>query len=575
MRVRAIHVLVLVAATAVAACAPSTQPVPSTAPQQRGESATQPSRTLVAAVRVEPYTVAARALRTARGVALDLSSKMFNAEMALLNDGGRPMPHLTEALPQLNTDSWRVFPDARMETTYKLRPNLTWHDGTPLAAQDWVFGWQVYGSPDWAARQLPFRTIEEVSAADDRTVVMRWKQLYPEAGSLTGRESEFPALPRHILEQSFQESDPDTFMGHPYWTREYVGLGPYRMGSWEPASFFEGEAFDGYVLGRPKIDRIKVLFISDSNTAMANMLAGEVHLAGDAGVRISQALDIKTDWEPRNAGSALFHPRTWRAVHFQHRPEYQSTRALLDPRVRKALAHTIDKDGINEAVYGGGASPADNMVSPVSRWGAAAQRGSVSYAVDLRRSQQLMEEAGFAKGPDGMYTSPTQGRLAAEVKTNAASDNEAELSILADTFRRAGFDVREMVLAAAQAQDNEVRSTFPNMYSNSIGQGESALLNHESRRIPGPNNRWSGGNRGGWSNPEYDRLLEAFGTTLEPEKREDLVTRMVRIHTDDAGTLSMLYRTQPWVFASPLKGISKVVAPESYVPWNIHEWEFR
>jgi peptide/nickel transport system substrate-binding protein len=155
MRMRTIQVLVLVSAMIVAACAPAAQPAPSAARQQGGErgpaAGDQPSRTLVAAVRVEPDTLAARALRTARGVALDLSRRMFNAEMALLNDAGQPTPYLAERLPQLNTDSWRVFPDGRMETTYRLRPNLIWHDGTPLSAQDWVFAWQVYGSPDWAA----------------------------------------------------------------------------------------------------------------------------------------------------------------------------------------------------------------------------------------------------------------------------------------------------------------------------------------------------------------------------------------------------------------------------------------
>jgi peptide/nickel transport system substrate-binding protein len=558
----------------LAACAPAAPAAPSSGAQQQ-QPAGRPSRVLVAAVRVEPSTVAGRQLRSARGVATYLSQRMFNADMALLDERGNPVPYLAEALPQLHTDGWRVFPDGRMETTYRIKPGLTWHDGAPLTAGDWVFGWQVYASPDWLARRLPFSSIDEVTAPDDHTVVIRWSRPYPEAGNLAGRDEEMPPLPRHLLGKPFAEMDPDAFLSHPFWNREFVGLGPYRVDRWEPGSFFEGVAFDGHVLGRPKIDRIRVVFISDSSTAVANMLAGEIHLAADTAIRLSQALEIRADWEPRGAGGALLHPNQWRAVHFQHRPEYQGALGLLDPRVRKALAHAIDKQSINEAVYGGGSSPADNMISPLSTWGAAAEKGSVKYPYDLRRSELIMNEAGYAKGTDGMYASPTAGRFRSEVKTNAASDNEAEVSIIANGWRQAGFDIQEAVLPAAQAQDNEVRSTFPGMYTNNTTQGESALLNQISGRIPGPSNRWSGSNRGGWSNAEYDRVAETFNTTLDRTEREELVARMVRIHTEDVGTVSLLFRLQPWVFASALKGFDKVVAPESNMAWNMHTWEFK
>ena len=54
----------------------------------------------------------------------------------LLNERALPVPYLATALPQLETDTWRVLPDGRMETTFVLRPGLTWHDGEPLTAED-------------------------------------------------------------------------------------------------------------------------------------------------------------------------------------------------------------------------------------------------------------------------------------------------------------------------------------------------------------------------------------------------------------------------------------------------------
>jgi peptide/nickel transport system substrate-binding protein len=536
----------------------------------------QPGRTLVAAVRLEPASVATRPLQEARGIAIYLSQRMFNANLALLDPRGAPMPYLAESLPQLNTDSWTLSPDGRMQTTYTLKPNLTWHDGTPLSAEDFVFAWRVFTSPDLGlARRLPMAAIDEVTAPDARTIVIRWNRPYPDAGSLTDRDGELPPLPRHILQQPFQEDQSEAFASHPYWNREYVGLGPYRVERWEAGSFIEAVPFDGHVLGRPKIDRIRVLFISDSNTALASMLSGEVHLAADTALRLEHALILRERWAPTQGGQVLLHPNQWRAVHFQFRPELTTPRALLDPRVRKALAYTVDRQGIDEAVYGGAADPADSMISPRSIWGPEVERAVVKYPSDARRSEQLMNEAGFTRGAGGMYTSPTDGRFTAEVKTNAASDNEAEMSILASSWRQAGFDVQDAVLPAAQAQDNEVRSTFPSMFANNVGAGESAMLNMTSSRIPRPENRWNGGNRGGWSTPEYDRLADAFATTLDRDERAQQVARMVQIHTEDVGSISLFFRSQPWVFVSALKGLNEVVAPESFMAWKIHEWEFR
>src|SRR5688500_17276152 len=75
------------------------------------------------------------------------NTREFNAFLSLIDDTGTPQPYLAETLPELNTSSWRVFPDGTMETTYQLRQGLTWQDGAPLTAEDFVFAFQVYRDP--------------------------------------------------------------------------------------------------------------------------------------------------------------------------------------------------------------------------------------------------------------------------------------------------------------------------------------------------------------------------------------------------------------------------------------------
>src|SRR5207253_1558388 len=98
-----------------------------------------------------------------------------------------------------------------------------------------------------------------------------------------------------------------------------------------------------------------------------------------------------------------------------------------------------------------------------SEYAAAVEPTVVRYGFDPQRTDQLMAEAGYAR-IGGTFTSPTEGRFVAEVKTNAAADNESEIAILASAWRDVGFDMQEAVLPAAQAQDSQIRSTFPSMY---------------------------------------------------------------------------------------------------------------
>jgi len=212
------------------------------------------SRTLVMTTRAEPDTIAAKEVMSVTGLSFDATPRIFNAGLAILDAREAPLPYLVETHPQLNTDTWRVLPDGRMETTYRLRPNLRWHDGTALSSHDFAFAWRVYSSPELGqATTPPISQMEEVVAVDDRTVVIRWRSSYPNADALEAED--FQPLPRHILGDAYQPEQIENFGRLLFWTTEYVGLGPYRLDRWQPGASLEAIAFDGHAWGRPKIDR--------------------------------------------------------------------------------------------------------------------------------------------------------------------------------------------------------------------------------------------------------------------------------------------------------------------------------
>ena len=110
---------ILVSVTlAVAGCASA---APASPVGQAGAPA--PDRVLTASIPREPAFIAALAPLPAQQ-ASDFYIRMFNAFLDLYDDHSRPLPYLAEALPVLNTDSWVILPDGRMETRYHLKPNL-------------------------------------------------------------------------------------------------------------------------------------------------------------------------------------------------------------------------------------------------------------------------------------------------------------------------------------------------------------------------------------------------------------------------------------------------------------------
>src|SRR5206468_2424213 len=140
----------------------------------------------------------------------------------------------------------------------------------------------------------------------------------------------------------FRSMDAPAFSGHPYWVPQYVGLGPYKLDRWESGSFIEASAFDNNALGRPKIDKMKILFINDPQTAMANVLAGQVHFVTNFTFSVDQGQILEQTWAANGGGVVQYSPTQRRLGLIQMRPEYQQPSALADVRVRYAVAHGMD-----------------------------------------------------------------------------------------------------------------------------------------------------------------------------------------------------------------------------------------
>jgi len=259
---RAALLLSAAALTLVAACAPASE---GQDPRSNGQS--PPIRkTLRLGSAREP--IAGIAVFAGGGEALQRHTWIFHAGLTAYDADYNLQPRLASKVPSLADGDWIVLPDGGMELTWKLRPNLKWHDGTPLSAEDFVLGIEIARDP-----ALPvvasggIALVKEAVAMDAVTLVVRWSAPY--FGANVGTPAEFPAVPHHIVGDLYRQGDKDAVVNNPYWATEFVGLGPYKLREWALGSYTEGLAFDDYVLGRPKIDRVVVRYFGGDVTTIA------------------------------------------------------------------------------------------------------------------------------------------------------------------------------------------------------------------------------------------------------------------------------------------------------------------
>jgi peptide/nickel transport system substrate-binding protein len=555
----------------LASCAPRQSPaVP--APGSEPAPAARSSRPVSIVTRVEPIAI----LEGRGGVSQNyLGRALFAATMSRSDAREVSYPLLANRLPTLNSDSWRVHPDGKMETVFALRPGLTWHDGTPFAAEDFVLGHRSrVAKIGWAQAQpnLETRIVEDVRAEDPLTVVVTWRQPYAEAATF-----DLDPLPRHILGDVLERGVADAYGSHPYWTTDYVGAGPYRLQRWEPGAYMDASAFEAFALGRPKLSRIVVTWSSDPNAVLARVLAGDVDLVADSALQFQQAVVLRREWANEGKGVVLLSPTQVRHFNLQLRPEYVNPRAMLDARVRRAIMHALDRQAIADAMLEGEGNVAESMIPPTVSFYQVVDRAVPKYPYDLRRTEALLNEAGFAKGPDGAYTSPTEGRFAPELRGLAEGQDAQETTIVLDFLRRAGINSPLNLVPTAvynQNRDEQI-STFPAIRTTYATLfGDFAMNKFITSEIATVDRNWRGTNRTGWSNAEFDGVYDAFSRALERDERNRLMAEMARLLNDQLPVMPMYFNFEVVAHTASLAGPT-VAAPTSTVHGAIYEWAWR
>lgn len=539
------------------------------APPQRSGGAPQ---SLIVGVESEPKTLVA-SLAGGAGTASEHLFELVHQSLVSYDDRGNPVPRVARELPSLERGTWRVHDDGTMETVWRLREGVRWHDGRALTADDVVFSWRMFNDPAVpVTNRRVARLISSVESRDPHTVVMRWRSHYAFADQLTGFD--LTLLPAHLLEGAL-DFRREQIAGHPYWLRQFVGLGPFRVRRWNPGSAVELEAFDSYFLSRPKIDEITVRFLPDDTAAMAAILGQNVDILLPRRAVLGVLRTVRDRWRDSPEGVLSVIPGySWVYLALQFQGGQPAD--LADVRVRRALLHAIDREALAEALTGDRALAAelwlpasdpryDSLIDSVTR---------VEY--DPAKARELFREAGWRReSADDVLVKQGQ-RFEIELTTTAAWEGAAAL--VAQYWRRVGVVVNEHVLALGAVTDRQARAGFSGAEL-AAGPPGLALLDGRlhSANVPTPENQWVGGNRGRYENPELDALLERTQMTVDRSRRLELERELARLVSTELPVLSLFFYPAMAMHRAAVRNVRppRAVGEAGRLSfaWNAHEWE--
>ena len=528
---------------------------------------------VVVAIGGNPNTLSNAISRAGSGgvPGVDALEDLVNAGLSQADDGGVLRPQLAEAVPSIENGQWRLLPDGRMETTWKLRPNARWHDGTAVTADDLAFTVRVGQDKEIPALgNAGFNAIEGIDTPDARTVTVRWKQTFVQADTLFTSAFGIP-VPKHILERTFVE-DKANFVQHPYWTTEFIGTGPFRVRTWTQDSHMILAANDAFVLGRPKVDEVEVRFIPDPNTMIANVLAGEVELTMGRALSLEQAVQLRDQWREGKLGTVL---SSWIAAYPQLLTP--SPAIIGDARFRRALLHAVDRQQMVDALQAGQSMVAHSYLSPREPDYKEIEASIVRYDYDLRRATEIVESLGYVRGADGGLRDAAGQRLGFEVRTTGGDDlQEKSMFAMADAWQRLGIAVEATVVPRQRAQDREYRANFPGFEEvrqpNDLSP--AALTRYHGAEASLPENSYRGSNRMRYSSRELDTLIDRYYVTVPKPERTQALSQITRHMTDQVIPLGMFYNTQPTMIANRLLNVGP--GGSSVTPaWNSHAWDVR
>lgn len=401
----------------------------------------------------------------------------------------------------------------------RLRQGVRFHDGHELTSADVVFTFKSMMDPAFASPYRgAFRDLESVVAVDPYTVDFVLKQ---PSGSF------LPNLVFKIVPAGAGRELRD----HP------VGTGPYEFVSYAVDDRLELRAFRDYFDGLPRNRGIVMKIVPD------DIMRGlELRKATSDLIVNDLAPDMVYQLEREGLALTKSPGVDYQYVGFNLRDP-----VLRDVRVRQAIGHAIDRQAIVDHLRRGLATVADSMLPPTN-W--AHEPDVVVLDYDPEHARALLDEAGY-RDPDGSGPRP---RLTLSYKTTSLEFPRLQAAVIQQNLRDVGIEVDVRSYEFATLYADILKGNFQ-MYAlqwvgGALADPDILRRVFHSQQVPP-----AGFNRGRFSDPDIDRLIDEASNATDYETRRQLYGKVQQRIAEAAPYISLWHRTNFALAQPALEGI--------------------
>lgn len=426
-------------------------------------------------------------------------------------------------------ESWTISDD-ELEYTFKLQPNVKFHDGTPFNADAVKYSFDRQTDPEHPSHgSLTYRyasnylgPIASIDVIDDLTIKITLKEpLAPFLQNLTG-------LTMSIISPTALEKYGDDIAQNP------VGTGPYKLTEWDAGVRTVLTVDPDYWRLTPEIENVIYVPVVEPQARLSSISTGEIGLTLDVPFDSLKDLEANPDVVVQQGLSA----HVWFVA---------LNNKLMDPPfsnklVRQAMNYAIDKEGIVRDILQGTGVVSSSPLSPI--YGDTHNPDVKKYPYDPAKAKELLAEAGFADGFGNCEFMVPESGSGMQSPVEMGTFIQANLMAVGINCQ-----IKTMEWGAYLAAYRESPQMAEMSWNAPTGDPDYVLnrLFNSDAHPPSWNAGW-------YSNPEVDALLNEGLRVSDPAKRRDLYLKAQALIAEDAPWLFINHGSQIVVHSAKLKG---------------------
>lgn len=427
-------------------------------------------------------------------------------------------------------ESWETSADGKT-WTFKLKPGGTWSDGTPLTAKDAAFtGNLIIEYRDGAASMLaPYIAhTTKFEATDDTTLVITYDA---PVGNVLSQLQQFPILPQHVVEPVVGAKGKGLKKWDPMAGGAQVGAGTFFIKQYDKKGTIIMEANPGYYGTKPNVDAVGLTVYQNPDAMLAALDAGQLDAVDTVPVTLVNKFENNPKYQLQIGDSTFVYD-----IGFNSNPKKPKNKELLDPKVREALAHGVNRQQIVDTVLNGYGKPSATMFTELS--GDWVNPNIQPEPFDLEAGNALLDELGYAKGADGIRVKPDGGKMEYDVITpDSVEGMDRMFEIIAADWEKLGVKITQQKMDSTAAFEAIGAPDWKYLDFDIMMWDWVGYIDPDFMLSVVTCDQYGGWSDTGYCNPEYDKLYVEQGATVDPEARKKIVWEMQEIQ----------YRDKPYI----------------------------